>query len=496
MPASLIKLPAELLIEIIRNIPKNGHLLNLALCCRALHDSVLPQLFEHITLKAAPDEVLNLGPTFPKLRLLVTRLLHNPYLASRVRKITLGTDWSDKEFGLESPQQDRETLGGRWKSEARKLCKGWAEEDIDELITALESNIEDALVAPLFQSTVNIEVINIVVPFYYMHFSNSVFESAVDQTSSQEAIPPPFDKLRTVANSFGHEEEGTSTDLLYQYMQIPSIREIYVQQVGSDGSEEPAKDVLMNLKAQSSNVEHLELRQCRLNGVETLGLLGACKNLKTFVYDLGSGGVSDGAFSMLDLEEALESTARTLENLWLDCWADPDDVMIHSIDEFYPIQSLCLLQKLKNLRVGMYVLFGVDDDTMEDEEQAIVMSDLPELAEVLPDSLETLYISHTHGRIGILSLALQRLLQDEEVGNIGLTQITIEVALHNNENAPPLEPLKQMAKEKKVQLKILDIGSTQRLPGSEEGRGWDGLITWAGSMKAIRSMPRFTIGKD
>ncbi|KAL8954880.1 MAG: hypothetical protein Q9183_006888 [Haloplaca sp. 2 TL-2023] len=270
------------------------------------------------------------------------------------------------------------------------------------------------------------------------------------------------------------------------------MREIYVQQIMSRDSEDPKKAALMSLAAKSSNIERLELRRCRLNGAETQGLLGACKNLKTLVYDIGDESVSiwDEKFpdacavSMTDLRDALTSTMHTLENLWIDL----KDFWVGDTDDYRPIASLRTFARLKNLKVGMFVLFGISDSTIGHdppgpEELEIVASDLPDLAAILPESLETLYIGCTEGRIGILSAALEILLQVKQTSNPRLTRIAIDVHLEGNVHAPSLKPVERVAMEADVELRILDPGSRTHARTREIGRGREDLITWACSME-------------
>ncbi|KAL8965227.1 MAG: hypothetical protein Q9183_003962 [Haloplaca sp. 2 TL-2023] len=521
MPASLSSLPIELLVHIIQNLSNPGDLRALALCSSAFIELVIPRLYEYIRLEPPQDGAHRVA--FPELYMLVIRLIQNPFLASRILKITLADAWSNKDADLEVSEDDLATIRVKVEAEARKSCKGWAEEDIQEYVTALEYGDEGALLALLFQVAINVEVVNVVLPRFLVlpcrcgHFYFRTFQGAVKPISPQEALSRPLHKLRIIANSSertntGYRaDEGNSTDMLHLYMQLPSVREIYVQRLVScdsvdNGSTE--KPVLESLEVNSSNVEHLELRICRLDAVQAQGLFGACRNLKTLVYDIGQSsefdfhkdGFQTTAVSFTGLRDALLPTQHTLENLWIDF--DKEHVFVFNMDDDGPITSLRTFTRLRNLKVGMSVLFGpinydpIGLDPPGPEEEEVIISNLPNLAAVLPDNLETLYISHTEGRIGILSAALEQFLQVKRTSDHRLAQIAIEINLKGNFHAPSLESLERMAEESDVRLKILTDPPEYRQT-RECGRGREDWITWAGSMEDLGAgYSRFMVGLE
>lgn len=84
-------------------------------------------------------------------------------------------------------------------------------------------------------------------------------------------------------------------------------------------------------------------------------------------------------------------------------------------EDLSPISTLSSFKVLKNLRVGMYVFFGmvIEDDTWvarDDQGNATnLASVIP--ASVIPASIETLYFSQAEGRVKLLTSALEEWLQ-------------------------------------------------------------------------------------
>ncbi|KAL8770754.1 MAG: hypothetical protein Q9209_003621 [Squamulea sp. 1 TL-2023] len=165
------------------------------------------------------------------------------------------------------------------------------------------------------------------------------------------------------------------------------------------------------------------------------------------------------------------------------------------MDEMIPISSLNSFRKLKNLKVGMYVLFGIGEDSCGDrlhEEQKIDEAKLPDLGIVLAESLETIYFSHTEGRIGILARAIQRLLSAKTTCLPRLRKISVEAYTVGLDQSPSLRSLQDMAAEVEVKLRIIERVVEDNEP-SELGRGWDGSVTWAGLMGHGGQLGRYIV---
>ena len=144
--------------------------------------------------------------------------------------------------------------------------------------------------------------------------------------------------------------------------------------------------------------------------------------------------------------------------------------------------SISGFQRLQNHMVGMYVFFGCKDD---DEDGFASNKRLPDISNLLPESLETLYISGTAGETDILALALQKLLHVKHVHTPMLREIAFEVNADEDGELPDLAELETCAVAADVRLRPIDcrLFITQGPLSSDPGRGMDGSITWAGSMQ-------------
>ena len=272
-------LPPEIFDQITQAIPGNGHLLDLALCSRSICDFVLRHLYTHLTLKC--NKVESSQPKYPKLRSLILRLLRNPILASHVRSIVLEEQWEwnwDKSRVLRPgavsnhdffPEVKRYL--GAWEKGSRKA---WAR--------AIRATNEDATMALLFQIVTNVKAISIVIPTSAGRYFLKIFERAVQRQSVYGNPTQCFQNLETVVISVDSYDFGIEVDLLYYYMQLPSIRKICLQKVGSPDIDYRGLSPLGRLQPRSCQVQHLELRECRLKNQDLKDVLAACNSLQTF----------------------------------------------------------------------------------------------------------------------------------------------------------------------------------------------------------------------
>ncbi|KAL8839221.1 MAG: hypothetical protein Q9170_001827 [Blastenia crenularia] len=506
MAPSLATLPPETLNQIIHSVEKNGHLLNLALSCHAFYDLILPVLYSHITIRGSDIRVPH--ERFTHLESLATRLLCNPTLASHVRDITVDEEWSDKGYSFD----DYDRAKALWEDLVPTIEKqrpNWPKEQRNEWVKQASRGYENALMALLLRVLPNLELMDIVIrkssvdpdthePLHSGDFVTKLFTRAVDKGSLEDVSIRQFPNLRIIINSCD-SREGTPLDLLHKYVQLPSIRRIYVHRQFSDeyspmASLEPGC---------CPTLEHLELRNSRLSAADLEGILGASSSLKTFVYNLCRDYGHQRSYRLPKLGETLSAIKKSLENLWIDYWID--GVSLGRGDDLLPIVNLSEFPLLKNPKLDMYLLFGMNNNIeyvcnpykwpadnqriqYTHTEQAPLESRIPNLGALLPESLETIYFSCTEGRIGILIQALTRLLQIKESCVPHLKEIAVEVYLTGNKDAPSFEHLQDLAMNTGIQLRVIDSGLLGRKSGYDHygvidpGRGLDGSVSWAGAM--------------
>ncbi|KAL8717251.1 MAG: hypothetical protein Q9225_005492 [Loekoesia sp. 1 TL-2023] len=562
MAPSLGSLPPEMLNQIITHIHENGHLFNLALCCRSFHDLVIPHLYAHIKLKIhrAPKRG---GHYHPGLRTLTSRLMGDPILASKVRSITFPNAWKDDEIrkfekfhyladnnsGSDGGRLIRSGRVGSCEQEFAQdqtaltheivLNTGDAARTVwrERSVRSTEHKDEDMHIAMLLLVASNLEILDIVSPCLDLDGSLRVFERALydlpgfamgekpshDIDLSMEEFQRalnrsrgaaldqrPFQHLKIVVCTFNHDQDCMAFVAISLFLRLPCIRDILVQSASSYSYVDddrfwrsPTSDF------GQSTVERLELRHCALGEWEVEAFLCSCTSLKTFVYDFErcvlDYGSDETDLSMPGLEKALSATEATLESLWVDC-ADVLRGDIARADDCARMSSLSQFKALKNLKIGMFVVFGVHamDDGFSQNENHLDDSELPVLAHLLPQSLETIYISHTNGRLGILVRALENLLLVKLSCMPRLKSIAFEAFLTGNDQAPTLKKLHDLAVAADVEIRTLDGAMVRsgncrldwkfQTPGPLNlGQGWDGSVTWASAFNNDHRLRRFVV---
>ncbi|KAL8652220.1 MAG: hypothetical protein Q9226_004357 [Calogaya cf. arnoldii] len=254
--ASLSALPPEVFAQVVENISKNGHLLDLALCCHGFYDLVLPKLYSHLSLKIS---LLKDQPTYPKLRLLVSRILSNTTLASYVRSISLDQEracqaWDNENDGNEVDSgDDRGSEGDDGSIDNAAACLEMGnEEDLyenpadmpnlfnllqpmsvferSEQMEGVKNNDEETLVALLVQAVPNLEAMSIEINAIKRPVFYQVFERAVAGREDSNVSPPiqSFARLQVVINNCdgsGAQTCGMTPALLDQYLDYrPCVR--------------------------------------------------------------------------------------------------------------------------------------------------------------------------------------------------------------------------------------------------------------------------------
>lgn len=216
--------------------------------------------------------------------------------------------------------------------------------------------------------------------------------------------------------------------------------------------------------------------------------------MRTFVYELGWGNISDCKYSTSGLRQAIAQVDHSLQNLWLDYIPGP--AYFERIDDYVPIDSLATFSCLKNIKIGMYVLFGLeagykDTGLKNTEFETEEHDDIIDLARILPKSIETIYISHTNDRIRRLTRALELLLQQKESATPNLKRVAFEAYITGNSEEFDFERLDGLSEQARVRVDRIDgtalefsTGSTgygwEYSPGvNDRGQGMDGSLRWA-----------------
>ena len=157
----------------------------------------------------------------------------------------------------------------------------------------------------------------------------------------------------------------------------------------------------------SSQLSHLELRECLLNSQAVADLLQVPIALNTFIYEVFPE-TPDSSSLNVNICRGMEYQMRSLENIWLDCvpWNE-EFVRFPQFDDAKPMPSLANFKNLRVLRIASPFLFG-SIRRLWREGKGKGYSDL--LASLLPERLHILHITRCDHHIKLIENPLEFLL--------------------------------------------------------------------------------------
>lgn len=210
MSSCLQSLPPETVTHIVRYVDKSSGLLDLALCCRSLYTLILPHLYSHVKLLYHDTQT-----SFPYLKPFVLHVSKNPQLASHVRDFTM-----DGCFPTNDTVRTFRTAG-----HAQGVEENWR--------AALgKGRVEDAFIALLLPLLPSLECLDLKVPGAKVDFHERMITRVVKRELPFNA-KPAFSSLRVVVIDYDDSINGTSSDLMSNYIRLPSLREFYGRKIGS-----------------------------------------------------------------------------------------------------------------------------------------------------------------------------------------------------------------------------------------------------------------------
>lgn len=434
MPASFITLPPEISTQIIRNVEKSGWLLDLALCCHSIYYVTLPCLYTDVKL------LYNDSTRGFRLIPFTTHMVRNPELASYVRGFTLEEQWLRRDYessrGLQSPRLDESVRGVVSRSSLSQVRKRtW--------IRALEIGDQSSFIALLLSSLPNLRCLSMEGLWPSLHVEE-LFQSA-SRRESFLYTKPALSSLRVLILE-NKSLCRISPDLLSSYLQLPSLREFYGEKIRVDRFghlDDKTNEPLATLKSATTSLDHLEIREGSLRSIGLPNVLRASKNFRIIVYEVGLNSLF--TCSTLEIRKALIWNQNILENLWLDLW--DGSRALYWGEDLSPMGSLSSFTLLKNLWVGMHMFFGVE---FHGRRHA------PDLASLMPPSIETLYFSRTKGRVNRLTSALEKLLQAKQSHTPKLRMVAFEAEITGEDKHFDYSRLDFLAKASGVGIVKID----------------------------------------
>lgn len=425
MLSPLEGLPREILDSIINYVGYRGSrrsLANLAECSRLLHSVTIGSLYDHVEFTFSMGTV---GSGIVPLRYFTRSVLAKPQLARLVRSFRLG-GWNCED-NVKDPKSI--SVDEAFKVAITNLSRS-KEQERDLLKAAGQKQNDDLLLALLLPALANLENLDLVIPSGTKYPEIALRQAVtanqgMNNNSSIElkcGMKPMLGELSQVNIA------QWDIDHLRFYLQLPSVRKFIGVSLRRSDDINMAGRNLGSLKSNISSLQHLYLEHCNIDPVDLSSIFRACKNLITFSYGYG-GGLSYGTFSLKEVQSALILVESTLKNLSL----THDMAYFEGQDDIGPISCMTGFKVLKNLKITMAFLFGDtdgDEDTYADSEafpggrspsaeaeDGERVLDPPNLAHILPTSLETLHLDHCEHcdspEAGRLVALLSELLTDK-----------------------------------------------------------------------------------
>lgn len=269
-----------------------------------------------------------------------------------------------------------------------------------------------------------------------------------------------FANLSDVLIAGYDDKYPNAPDWFGAYLELPGIRRLYGYQMGNNTQEE-ITPTMAALGIGTSPVEELELRESKLYAEDLERILRACKNLKTFIYEVGHAWAWY-PLQTSDIRKALSLQERTLENLVLD---HPDYLEGMDGDDLSPI-SFAAFRNLVYLKVSTLFLGGEKGRSDCD------------LTGTFPETLKTLHVTYVGEPWHCAKTVdgLLRVLQQKEVLP-RLEKLTLEGDFQKYpERLDRVKEIVRCAKEKDIETVIVNSAGFGAV--LEKGWGLDGSVQW------------------
>lgn len=411
MVISIMNLPVEVLLDIIRNTRPRSVLCNLALCSRRMYNLVVPFLYQHVELFS-----LNIRKTALVLKDLACLFLRRPDLAQHVRRFTLRDNdfWGipDKKFNIDKID---EILKIAIKASSH------SKEEEEQWLIDVDRGEADAITTLFLPAFVKLEKLDLL-----LSDNQKYFDRMLERVLRKEKPfdqKPAFQHLRDVMHTHDNDTYGLLPKYLSLFTFLPAIRAVfgYCLESSTEDDNLQIHDTLRSLCTPSS-LSHLELRDCRLNTENLTLLLQAPKALKTFIYD-----ISVPAFSFCEVEShkirnAITPQENFLENLWLEY----EDMSAGEI--MIPMRSFSSFKCLQILRIEANFLVG-NFDNITPEDNSFSQNSRCDLIDIFPRTLQTLQIMRCNDQVirALEELILQKSAQVPNLVELVLSGSLLEL---------------------------------------------------------------------
>ncbi|KAJ5950294.1 uncharacterized protein N7479_008707 [Penicillium vulpinum] len=350
---TLLDLPEETLCLIAEELDNQYDRYSLVQSCHRLYTVLLPTLYSRVILGDVSDHTIGQVSQF------FNTIARRPELASAVRSLRVES-W-DTEDDIENIncefEYDPQLIDG--------LVAGtcWSKQPNDQL----RRGNTDAWLALLIPQLKGLRQISICYP-YGSEYVEKMFEKAAKDD------PAAFTRLADAFAEWYDTENSIHASCMEPFFKFPSVRRIGGSSILDSDRQEGAPRI-----TPFSGVTDIDLDMT--NTECGFGVwMESCKALKTFRLNIGGGMISDGPDLVTGpLRESISLHKSSLEAFWL-CgesyqYLEDDDGWLGSFADF---------NVMKYLHISISMLAKLDDD----------LEPTRNLVELLPPSLETLFLCH------------------------------------------------------------------------------------------------------
>ncbi|MCJ1293360.1 hypothetical protein MMC34_004914 [Xylographa carneopallida] len=489
--SSFSSLPAEMVRSIVSKIDSSDTLSCVARTCHTLYDMTIPFLYDHIALY---DREGGSGRhKFKNLRPLTILLLKRPDLARLVHHFAMRdapSTGSSSEKRLAKGRPVFRLQADDVLKDAIKAASHDKDEEQQWLLHIKWPDHGDATLALLLPALPHLESLDLMLMYGCTYFDRMMRHAGAREKPFDRV--PGFLALKDVMHTWYDEKYGMGVEYIVMFMRLPSIRRIFGHRIGSDDEfEGEAEDTLAALDTASSTVSHIELKDCKLHKRDLANMLRAPKALQTFIYQVGTGYLSECGRDFQASVSALAPQAQCLENLWLDFEPRYSSYWDSTIDDTTPIRSFAHFEHLKVLKVATVFIFG-DKNFSISRHEDWVRSMTYGLTGKFPRSLEALHLLHCEDNFEHVLLAHEDMLDHKERDLPRLSKLVLEgPILEAKERWPRIRQIIQRGKAHGIDTITVNHarGNLDYNGAVERGWGIDQDVFWEKGVNALNRYP-------
>lgn len=258
-----------------------------------------------------------------------------------------------------------------------------------ELVDAVMTGTDDALIACILTQCSNLEKVNILIPHGFEEsWTHSILKCAGitqrwQQDNSTEVSTKALPRLKEFRTQHWDTEDATRITHISEVLRIPSLRKYHGFAVDVSINNHPVQGHPDPMRP--FNVETFQLQYSIADADGLSNLLRCCPNLRHLSIELGPSTVGDLDLDFDDFGNALRAHGKKLKSLTLDI-EESDFIEWREEDVIAPLGSLKSLDELEILRLPEVALWGEGDEDDAGRER------IGNLVDILPVSLRKLFI--------------------------------------------------------------------------------------------------------